>query len=91
MTIATEMEKTSNTHAAVHTHTTNFKEGLVGLSSCLSISTKEDHFSVSIQPAIGELFLPITMTELDFRKEQGELSYSVNYKKYHNHYLTQSD
>uniref|UniRef100_A0A4W5K3Q0 AP-3 complex subunit beta n=1 Tax=Hucho hucho TaxID=62062 RepID=A0A4W5K3Q0_9TELE len=52
------------------------------------LCTKEDHFSVSIQPAVGDLFLPITMTELDFRKEQGELSYSVNYKKYHNHYLT---
>uniref|UniRef100_A0A674CZH6 AP-3 complex subunit beta n=1 Tax=Salmo trutta TaxID=8032 RepID=A0A674CZH6_SALTR len=37
------------------------------------LCTKEDHFSVSIQPAIGELFLPITMTELDFRKEQGKL------------------
>uniref|UniRef100_A0A8C7SS92 AP-3 complex subunit beta n=1 Tax=Oncorhynchus mykiss TaxID=8022 RepID=A0A8C7SS92_ONCMY len=56
-----------------HTHTTNFNEGLVGLSSCLSISTKEDQFSVSIQPAVGELFLPATMTEQDFRKEQGKL------------------
>uniref|UniRef100_A0A8C7HRX2 AP-3 complex subunit beta n=1 Tax=Oncorhynchus kisutch TaxID=8019 RepID=A0A8C7HRX2_ONCKI len=37
------------------------------------LCTKEDHFSVSIQPAIGELLLPITMTELDFRKEQGKL------------------
>uniref|UniRef100_A0A4W5K7V8 AP-3 complex subunit beta n=1 Tax=Hucho hucho TaxID=62062 RepID=A0A4W5K7V8_9TELE len=37
------------------------------------LCTKEDHFSVSIQPAVGDLFLPITMTELDFRKEQGKL------------------
>nr|XP_029505955.1 AP-3 complex subunit beta-1-like [Oncorhynchus nerka] len=37
------------------------------------LCTKEDHFSVSIQPAIGELLLPITMTELDFRKEQSKL------------------
>ncbi|CDQ87100.1 unnamed protein product [Oncorhynchus mykiss] len=37
------------------------------------LCTKEDHFSVSIQPAIGELLLPITMTELDFRKEKGKL------------------
>uniref|UniRef100_A0A8C8EUH1 AP-3 complex subunit beta n=1 Tax=Oncorhynchus tshawytscha TaxID=74940 RepID=A0A8C8EUH1_ONCTS len=50
-----------------------FNTGLVGLSSCLSISTKEDQFSVSIQPAVGELFLPATMTEQDFRKEQGKL------------------
>uniref|UniRef100_A0A4W5MFS6 AP-3 complex subunit beta n=1 Tax=Hucho hucho TaxID=62062 RepID=A0A4W5MFS6_9TELE len=40
------------------------------------LCTKEDQFSVSIQPAVGELFLPITMTEQDFRQEQGKLSYS---------------
>uniref|UniRef100_A0A8C8EUF1 AP-3 complex subunit beta n=1 Tax=Oncorhynchus tshawytscha TaxID=74940 RepID=A0A8C8EUF1_ONCTS len=40
------------------------------------LCTKEDQFSVSIQPAVGELFLPATMTEQDFRKEQGKLSYS---------------
>ncbi|XP_071219701.1 AP-3 complex subunit beta-1-like isoform X1 [Salvelinus alpinus] len=37
------------------------------------LCTKEDQFSVSIQPAVGELFLPVTMTEQDFRKEQGKL------------------
>uniref|UniRef100_A0A8C7L8W9 AP-3 complex subunit beta n=1 Tax=Oncorhynchus kisutch TaxID=8019 RepID=A0A8C7L8W9_ONCKI len=37
------------------------------------LCTKEDQFSVSIQPAVGELFLPATMTEQDFRKEQGKL------------------
>uniref|UniRef100_A0A8C7L922 AP-3 complex subunit beta n=1 Tax=Oncorhynchus kisutch TaxID=8019 RepID=A0A8C7L922_ONCKI len=40
------------------------------------LCTKEDQFSVSIQPAVGELFLPATMTEQDFRKEQGKLSYA---------------
>uniref|UniRef100_A0A673XLD2 AP-3 complex subunit beta n=1 Tax=Salmo trutta TaxID=8032 RepID=A0A673XLD2_SALTR len=37
------------------------------------LCTKEDQFSVSIQPAVGELFLPVTMTEQDFHKEQGKL------------------
>lgn len=36
-----------------------------------SISTKEDQFGVSIQPAVGELLMPSTMTEQDFCKEQG--------------------
>lgn len=36
-----------------------------------SLSTKEDQFSVSIQPAVGELLMPSTMTEQDFSKEQG--------------------
>lgn len=34
-------------------------------------STKEDQFSVSIQPAVGELLMPRTMSETDFCKEQG--------------------
>uniref|UniRef100_A0A8C1T3Y1 Adaptor related protein complex 3 subunit beta 1 n=1 Tax=Cyprinus carpio TaxID=7962 RepID=A0A8C1T3Y1_CYPCA len=34
------------------------------------LCTKEDEFSVSIQPAVGELLLPITMSEADFTKEQ---------------------
>lgn len=33
-------------------------------------STKEDEFSVSIQPVVGELLLPVTMSEPDFTKEQ---------------------
>uniref|UniRef100_A0A6Q2XSN8 AP-3 complex subunit beta n=1 Tax=Esox lucius TaxID=8010 RepID=A0A6Q2XSN8_ESOLU len=37
------------------------------------LCTKEDQFSVSIQPAVGDLFLAVTMTEQDFRKEQGKL------------------
>uniref|UniRef100_A0A8D0D187 Adaptor related protein complex 3 subunit beta 1 n=1 Tax=Sander lucioperca TaxID=283035 RepID=A0A8D0D187_SANLU len=35
------------------------------------LCTKEDQFSVSIQPAVGELLMPSTMTEQDFSKEQG--------------------
>lgn len=38
-----------------------------------SLSTKEDRFSVSIQPAVGELLMPSTMTEEDFSKEQGDV------------------
>ncbi|KAG7477039.1 hypothetical protein MATL_G00089110 [Megalops atlanticus] len=38
------------------------------------LCTKNDQFSVSIQPAVGELFLPVTMTEQDFLKEQGKLT-----------------
>lgn len=37
------------------------------------LCTKEDEFSVSIQPAVGELLLPITMSEAGFTKEQGKL------------------
>uniref|UniRef100_A0A8C2DYH2 Adaptor related protein complex 3 subunit beta 1a n=1 Tax=Cyprinus carpio TaxID=7962 RepID=A0A8C2DYH2_CYPCA len=38
------------------------------------LCTKEDEFSVSIQPAVGELLLPITMSEADFTKEQVTVS-----------------
>ncbi|XP_040915184.1 AP-3 complex subunit beta-1 isoform X2 [Toxotes jaculatrix] len=37
------------------------------------LCTKEDHFSVSIRPAVGELLMPSSMTEQDFCKEQGKL------------------
>ncbi|KAM9840886.1 AP-3 complex subunit beta-1 [Aulostomus maculatus] len=37
------------------------------------LCTKEDQFSVSIQPAVGELLMPSTMTEQDFCQEQGKL------------------
>ncbi|XP_016308394.1 AP-3 complex subunit beta-1-like [Sinocyclocheilus anshuiensis] len=40
------------------------------------LCTKEDELSVSIQPAVGELLLPITMTEADFTKEQGNTNTS---------------
>ncbi|XP_060617604.2 AP-3 complex subunit beta-1 isoform X1 [Anolis sagrei] len=38
------------------------------------LCTKEDQFSVSIQPPVGELLLPVTMSEKDFKKEQGRLT-----------------
>ncbi|CAJ1070452.1 AP-3 complex subunit beta-1 isoform X2 [Xyrichtys novacula] len=37
------------------------------------LCTKEDQFSVSIQPAVGELLMPSSMSEQDFCKEQGKL------------------
>uniref|UniRef100_A0A3Q3AAS6 AP-3 complex subunit beta n=2 Tax=Kryptolebias marmoratus TaxID=37003 RepID=A0A3Q3AAS6_KRYMA len=37
------------------------------------LCTKEDQFSVSIQPAVGELLMPTTMTQPDFCKEQKKL------------------
>lgn len=36
------------------------------------LSTKDDCFSVNIQPPVGELLLPVAMSEKDFKKEQGE-------------------
>uniref|UniRef100_A0A672PJ91 AP-3 complex subunit beta n=1 Tax=Sinocyclocheilus grahami TaxID=75366 RepID=A0A672PJ91_SINGR len=44
---------------------------------CEKTCTKEDEFSVSIQPAVGELLVPITMTEADFTKEQARFIYAV--------------
>ncbi|XP_076020068.1 AP-3 complex subunit beta-1 isoform X2 [Genypterus blacodes] len=37
------------------------------------LCTKVDQFSVSIQPAVGELLMPSSMTEADFCQEQGKL------------------
>uniref|UniRef100_A0A665TP43 AP-3 complex subunit beta n=1 Tax=Echeneis naucrates TaxID=173247 RepID=A0A665TP43_ECHNA len=37
------------------------------------LCTNTDQFSVSIQPAVGELLMPSTMAEQDFIKEQGKL------------------
>ncbi|XP_047228959.1 AP-3 complex subunit beta-1 isoform X2 [Girardinichthys multiradiatus] len=37
------------------------------------LCTKEDQFSVSIQPAVGELLMPSTMKESDFCNEQKKL------------------
>ncbi|KAM9735454.1 AP-3 complex subunit beta-1 isoform 1-T1 [Menidia menidia] len=37
------------------------------------LCTKEDQFSVSVQPAVGELLMPSAMTEPDFCREQGKL------------------
>ncbi|KAL6470822.1 hypothetical protein MHYP_G00219410 [Metynnis hypsauchen] len=41
--------------------------------SVSNTATKTEQFSVSIQPAVGELLLPVTMTEQDFSREQGKL------------------
>ncbi|XP_051875519.1 AP-3 complex subunit beta-1 isoform X1 [Pristis pectinata] len=38
------------------------------------LCTSNDQFSVSIQPPVGELLLPITTSEKDFIKEQGKLT-----------------
>ncbi|XP_070599321.1 AP-3 complex subunit beta-1 isoform X2 [Erythrolamprus reginae] len=43
-------------------------------AASFQLCTKNDHFSVSIQPPVGELLLPVTMTENDFRKERGRLT-----------------
>ncbi|XP_019496546.1 PREDICTED: AP-3 complex subunit beta-1 [Hipposideros armiger] len=36
--------------------------------------TKDDCFNVNIQPPVGELLLPVAMSEKDFKKEQGMLT-----------------
>ncbi|XP_054254122.1 AP-3 complex subunit beta-1 [Indicator indicator] len=38
------------------------------------LCTKDDRFNVNIQPPVGELLLPVTMSEKDFKKEQGMLT-----------------
>ncbi|XP_064413648.1 AP-3 complex subunit beta-1 isoform X1 [Latimeria chalumnae] len=38
------------------------------------LCTKDGQFNVSIQPPVGELLLPVTMSESDFNKEQGKLT-----------------
>ncbi|XP_046723919.1 AP-3 complex subunit beta-1 isoform X1 [Silurus meridionalis] len=42
-------------------------------AASFQLCTKEDQFTVSIQPAVGELLLPVTMSEQDFNREQGKL------------------
>ncbi|XP_015704088.1 AP-3 complex subunit beta-1 isoform X2 [Coturnix japonica] len=43
-------------------------------TASFQLCTKDDHFSVNIQPPVGELLLPVTMSEKDFKKEQGMLT-----------------
>ncbi|KAM8962157.1 AP-3 complex subunit beta-1 [Pelodytes ibericus] len=43
-------------------------------TASFQLCTKEDQFSVGIQPPCGELLLPVSMSETDFKKEQGKLS-----------------
>nr|XP_056704167.1 AP-3 complex subunit beta-1 [Euleptes europaea] len=38
------------------------------------LCTKDDQFNVNIQPPIGELLLPVTMSEKDFEREKGRLT-----------------
>ncbi|XP_040196746.1 AP-3 complex subunit beta-1 isoform X2 [Rana temporaria] len=42
-------------------------------TASFQLCTKEDQFSVGIQPPPGELLLPVTMSETDFKKEQAKL------------------
>uniref|UniRef100_A0A8C9G659 Adaptor related protein complex 3 subunit beta 1 n=1 Tax=Pavo cristatus TaxID=9049 RepID=A0A8C9G659_PAVCR len=44
-------------------------------TASFQLCTKDDHFNVNIQPPVGELLLPVTMSEKDFKKEQGEKYY----------------
>ncbi|XP_053557352.1 AP-3 complex subunit beta-1 isoform X2 [Bombina bombina] len=43
-------------------------------TASFQLCTKEDQFSVGIQPPAGELLLPVTMSETDFKKAQGKLT-----------------
>ncbi|XP_028661540.1 AP-3 complex subunit beta-1 isoform X2 [Erpetoichthys calabaricus] len=43
-------------------------------SANFQLCTKSDQFSVFIQPTVGELLLPVTMSEQDFKVQQGKLT-----------------
>lgn len=43
-------------------------------TASFQLCTKEDQFAVGIQPPPGELLLPVTMSETDFKKEQAKLT-----------------
>ncbi|XP_044132040.1 AP-3 complex subunit beta-1 isoform X2 [Bufo gargarizans] len=43
-------------------------------TASFQLCTKDDRFSVAIQPPPGELLLPVTMSETDFKKEQAKLT-----------------
>ncbi|KAM6105979.1 AP-3 complex subunit beta-1 isoform 1-T1 [Pterocles gutturalis] len=43
-------------------------------TASFQLCTKDDHFNVNIQPPVGELLFPVTMSEKDFKKEQGMLT-----------------
>ncbi|XP_075447129.1 AP-3 complex subunit beta-1 isoform X3 [Ascaphus truei] len=43
-------------------------------TASFQLCTKEDQFHVGIQPPPGELILPVTMSETDFKKAQGKLT-----------------
>ncbi|KAH0520504.1 AP-3 complex subunit beta-1 [Microtus ochrogaster] len=43
-------------------------------TACFQLCTKDDCFNVNIQPPVGELLLPVAMSEKDFKKERGTLT-----------------
>ncbi|XP_018412769.1 PREDICTED: AP-3 complex subunit beta-1 [Nanorana parkeri] len=43
-------------------------------TASFQLCTKEDQFAVGIQPPAGELLLPVTMSETDYKKEQAKLT-----------------
>ncbi|XP_045141020.1 AP-3 complex subunit beta-1 [Echinops telfairi] len=43
-------------------------------TASFQLCTKDDCFSVNIQPPVGELLLPVALSEKDFKKEQGWLT-----------------
>ncbi|MBZ3875011.1 AP-3 complex subunit beta-1 [Sciurus carolinensis] len=43
-------------------------------TASFQLCTKDDCFNVNIQPSVGELLLPVAMSEKDFKKEQGMLT-----------------
>uniref|UniRef100_A0A452TD60 AP-3 complex subunit beta-1 n=1 Tax=Ursus maritimus TaxID=29073 RepID=A0A452TD60_URSMA len=43
-------------------------------TASFQLCTKDDCFNVNIQPPVGELLLPVAMSEKDFKKEQGMLT-----------------
>ncbi|KFW09159.1 AP-3 complex subunit beta-1, partial [Fulmarus glacialis] len=43
-------------------------------TASFQLCTNDDRFNVNIQPPVGELLLPVTMSEKDFKKEQGLLT-----------------
>eukprot|EP00079_Xenopus_tropicalis_P028114 XP_012822822.2 PREDICTED: AP-3 complex subunit beta-1 isoform X2 [Xenopus tropicalis] len=43
-------------------------------TASFQLCTKENQFSVGIQPPPGELLLPVSLSEADFKKEQGKLT-----------------
>nr|KAF6439724.1 adaptor related protein complex 3 subunit beta 1 [Rousettus aegyptiacus] len=43
-------------------------------TASFQLCTKDDCFNVNIQPPVGELLLPVAISEKDFKKEQGMLT-----------------
>ncbi|XP_061476107.1 AP-3 complex subunit beta-1 isoform X2 [Rhineura floridana] len=43
-------------------------------AATFQLCTKDDQFNINIQPPVGELLLPVTMSEKDFKRERGRLT-----------------